>query len=230
MNKPSLSLIVPAYNEGENIHYAVETNRKTLQTAGIDFEIIIIDDGSQDHTRKIVEENFISLPGFKFYSKPNGGIGSAIKTGIALATKNYITFAPVDSPLTQEVLVAILSNLGKADILVAYRLARRGYSWRMKLNSSLYHFLISHLFGLRLKDYNWLHVYRKEVIDTIPIENGYIFMLAEVLIRAKRLGLSFYEFPVQMEARTKGSPTAASFKAALRTARDMFHFYFKNRR
>ena len=191
-NKYSLSLIIPAYNEEQGINNAILANLDVLKDKVINFEIIIIDDGSKDNTKKIVEENFINTNNIKFHSKSNGGFGSAVKKGIELAEKDYIMFAPVDSPLTNEVLNTFLSYIGKADILVSYRKSRKGYSQRMKLNSFIYHFLISKLFRLSLRDYNWIHLYKRELFNKdIEITYDGIFMLAEVLIKAKRKGYSF---------------------------------------
>ncbi|MCH8903496.1 MAG: glycosyltransferase family 2 protein [Bacteroidetes bacterium] len=223
----SLSLIIPAYNEETNIKESVQTNIDVLRESNIEHEIVIIDDGSKDRTRQIIEENFSEVTAVIFHSKENGGFGSALKKGIQLSTKSYVFFVAVDSPLTKDVLDAFVSNIGKADILVSHRVDRKGYTHRMKLNSKLYHFLISLLFGLSLKDYNWIQLYNRKLFDEISIENEYIFMLAEVLIKAKRRNFSFFEFPVEMQARKGGSQTAASLKAAIRTFFDLFSFYFK---
>ena len=222
----SLSLIVPAYNEEEGIEYAINSNLDTLQKVGIDFEIIIINDGSTDQTKRIIEQNFGALPEVTFESKTNGGFGSAIRRGVELAVKNHIIFAPVDCPLSPATLGAFLSNIDKADILVSYRRERKGYNWQMKLNSKFYNFLVSLMFGLSLKDFNWIHMYPKKMFDSdIKIEYDGVFMPAEVLIKAHRKGYSFYEFPVEMEKRTTGKATAQSLKAITQTLRDLIKFF-----
>jgi len=227
MNKnPSVSLIVPAYNEEEAIKQSVLEDLSVLNDSGLHFEIIIVDDGSRDNTKKIIEENFSGIPTVTLFSKPNGGFGSAVKKGIELSKNDYILFVPVDNPLDQELFKIFLSHLGKADVLTSYRISRKGYSLRMKFVSSVYHILISLFFGLSLKDYNWIHLYDRKIFEKIRIKNDRIFMLAEVLIKAKWLGYSIFEFPVEMKARTTGVKTAASFNAAFRTFIDMFRFFF----
>ena len=230
MNKAaSLSLIIPAYNEEAGIDDAIKKNLINLSASSVPFEIIVIDDGSKDNTKKIVEQNYSGNPLITFYSKPNGGFGSAVKKGIELAKNKYILFVPVDSPLNEKTLSTFMEHLGKADILVSHRISRKGYSFRMKLNSGIYHFLISKAFNLSLKDYNWIHLYDRAIFDKIVIEDEGIFMLAEVLIKAKKNNYSFFEFPIEMEERMDGVKTAASFKAAIRTFKALLRFYFKNR-
>jgi glycosyltransferase involved in cell wall biosynthesis len=229
MTRPTkLSLIIPAFNEEAGIKSAVLRNREVLTAAGLPFELIIIDDGSRDNTRQIVEDNFAGLPDTRFHSKANGGFGSALRKGIELSTGDYITYAPVDSPLTRDVLVAFLAHIGQGDVLVSYRVTRRGYSPRMQLNSWVYQKLISLLFNMSLTDYNWIHFYPRKIFDAgLKIENNHIFVCAEVLIKAKRLGFTFCEFPVEMQAREGGAQTAASWRAGLRALKDMFEFFLK---
>ncbi len=222
----SLSLIVPAFNEEASIAEAIAINLEVLNKCGIPFELIIIDDGSRDRTKEIIEKQFLPNSNIIFFSKPNGGFGSAVKKGIELSKMKYIMFAPVDNPLDSELLSLFLSHIGKADLLISYRVAREGYSSRMKINSSVYQKLISFLFGLNLKDYNWIHLYKRSIFEKdVTIHYGGVFMLAEVIIKAKRAGYTFFEFPVTMQARKYGNQTAASFKAAWRAFRDVIKFF-----
>lgn len=225
----SLSLIVPAYNEEELIEKAVSTNLKILGESGIDFEVIVIDDGSTDNTLNIVEEHFSNHERVFVVSKRlNEGLGSAILKGVEVASKSNITFMPTDSPLSKSVLKSFIENIDCADILIGYRTNRKGYTTRMKFNSKVYHWLISNLYNLNLKDYNWVHLYKKSIFQNghIEISSKGIFMLAEILIKANWAGHSFYEFPVEYTERESGVPTASSWKAAFKTVRDTLGFYY----
>lgn len=231
LEETSLSLIVPAYNEEECIRQALLQNLEVLSSAKLPFEIMVIDDGSRDGTLRIIKEVCSGAPQIRFHTQPNGGFGSAVRKGIDLARMNYVMFAPVDSPLTSDVLKAFLAHIGEADVLVSYRVSREGYSPRMKMNSAIYRFLVSFLFGLSLKDYNWIQMYRRKMFSgDVSIEHTRVFMLAEVLIKAHRKGYTFVEFPVGMKARQTGVPTAASFKAGWQALNDMLRFYWKTRR
>jgi len=227
-NKTSISLIVPVYNEEDLLKDAINTNLDSLIKNEIEYEVIIIDDGSTDNTRYIISEHFVNNPLIKYHFKTNEGFGSAIIKGIELSKKKYIMFAPVDTPLSINMLKDFLIHIGKADILISYRLKREGYSIRMKLNSIIYHFIISKLFKLSLKDYNWIQLYDRKIFQGgIVITNLGVFMLAEVLIKARDNGYSFYELPGAMHKRKIGKPTAASNKVIFRTLIDIFKFFFK---
>ena len=172
---------------------------------------------------------FLNLIFIKYFKKKNEGFGSAIRKGIELAVKKFVMFVPVDSPLTEDIMQSFYENIDKADILVGYRIEKKGYSWRMKLNSRIFHVLVSKLFNMKLKDYNWIHLYRREIFNEIIIQYNGIFMLAEVLIKGKQKGYTITEFPVEMIKRSGGVATAGSFKAALQTARDLFSFFIITR-
>ncbi|OFY71338.1 MAG: hypothetical protein A3G23_04050 [Bacteroidetes bacterium RIFCSPLOWO2_12_FULL_37_12] len=228
-NKPDFTVIVPVYNELGRITDSINTSLSTLKSFEIDYELIIVNDGSTDGSEKEINL-FSTIQGVKILNKLNGGIGSAIHVGIKNSTNTYIIFVPVDSPLTPEVFGAFHNNLGKADILVSYRKVRLGYTLRMKFNSWLYNKVIGLFFGLSLKDFNWIHLYNRKIfVNGINIEYGGIFMLAEILIKAKRMNFTFYEFPVEMIKRSGGVSTAGSFKALSRTGLDFLTFMLRKR-
>ena len=136
---------------------------------------------------------------------------------------------PADSPLTPELYRAFSTHAPKADVLVSYRQKRIGYTPLMLFNSWLYHFTISVLFGMRLRDYNWIHLYHRKIFTEgkISIEYKGIFMLAEILIKAKRKDFTFYEFEVQQTQRLTGIATASKPSAMLCTFFDVVSFRLK---
>lgn len=222
-----VSVIIPAFNEEAIIEASVQKALDVLQRHKADFEIIIVNDGSWDKTKEILEKKFSLTPGISIIHKPkNEGFGSAIRTGISQGKKEFLFCVPVDSPLTDELYVAFSNNARKADVLVSYRRKRIGYSMLMLLNSWIYHLTISLLFGMKLKDYNWIHLYHRKLFDDggIKIEFNGIFMLAEILIKAKRKGYTFFEFEVEQTQRLTGIATSAKPSSMLKTLLDVVAF------
>lgn len=222
-----VSVIIPAYNEEAIIEGAVQAAHDILSGAGADYEIIVVNDGSSDATAEILNRSFASTPGIRIIHKDkNAGFGSAIRTGIAAADKQYILCIPADSPLTPALYTAFSTHAHRADVLVSYRRQKLGYSFIKLINSYVYQRMISVLFDMRLRDYNWIHMYDRRIFREggISIRYDGIFMLAEILIKAKRGGFTFYEFEVEQTERLTGIATASRPAAILRTIRDMLTF------
>jgi glycosyltransferase involved in cell wall biosynthesis len=195
--------------------------------ANADFEIIVINDGSLDNTRAILDEFFVHQPNITIYHKPiNECFGSAIRCGVKLAKKKFIFCVPADSPLTVDLYKAFSSHAHRADVLVSYRRVKLGYSLRRHINSYVYHKLVSVLFNMNLRDYNWIHMYDRKIFDEGEIEIEYdgIFMLAEILIKAQRAGFAFYEFEVEQMERLTGIATASKLSAIIKTLAEIIKF------
>lgn len=227
----SVSVIIPAYNEEAIIKNAVKNALDILVAANIDFEIIIVNDGSSDNTGAILDEFFTGHSNITVYHNPhNEGFGGAIRCGVKLAKKPFIFCVPADSPLTVALYQAFSSNAHKADVLVSYRRAKLGYSVKKHINSYVYHKLVTVLFKMNLRDYNWIHMYNRKIFDEgkIEIEYNGIFMLAEILIKAKRAGFTFFEFEVEQTERLTGIATASRFTAILKTLVDIIGFRLKD--
>jgi glycosyltransferase involved in cell wall biosynthesis len=158
---------------------------------------------------------------FKIVHKENGGFGSAIKKGISIAKNEYIICIPADSPLDEQTAKSFFEAHLKSDIVVSYRLERKGYSKWMLLNSKVFHFLVSNLFNIKLKDFNWIHLYKTEIFNHVDIQSKGIFMLAEVLVKAKKLKYSFIEIPVYQRQRLTGIATASKPSAVIKTILEM---------
>src|SRR5690554_3604942 len=155
MSLHSISIVTPIFNEEEIVESTLIKNIEILDSNNIDYEIIVVDDASSDNSLSILQ-NLLKSYTFKLIThQVNMGFGGAIKSGIAAAQKDYILCLPADNPLDKDIFSAFESNLGKADLLISYRIKRLGYTWWMHLNSIIYHQLITLLFNMKLKDYNW---------------------------------------------------------------------------
>lgn len=226
----SLSVIVPVFNEEEAIRIAIESNLNAVQKYLSVYEIIIVNDGSTDNSQSIINDFVSEKEFFTIVEQPeNKGLGSAVRIGIDHAKYEYILPVPVDCPLDDATLHAFLSGVDGADILVGYRPERVGYSLRMKVNSYFFHFLISYLFKIRLKDYNWIHLYRRDIFTSggIHITSNGIMMLSEILIKASRRGMRLKEIRIKQQARLTGTATASRFITVINTLREMVVLYTK---
>ncbi len=226
---PYLSIVIPVYNEEEILESSINKNIDVLKKSGFTFEIIIVNDSSTDSSSEILcqkfsENDFVEI----IHHSENKGFGGAVKTGIQAIRGDYIWCIPVDSPLTEDTFYAFEKHFGEADILIGYRIERKGYNQWMKLNSKVFHFLVSMLFRMKLKDYNWIHLYRNKIFKEggIQIQFDGLFMLAEVLIKATKKGYTIKEFPVEQQQRLTGIASASKLINVIRALGDILKFKF----
>ncbi len=231
MSSPlALSVILPAYNEEALLADTARRLRRTLDELNLSAEIIIVNDGSRDRTGAIADELAETLPHVVACHQQNQGIGGAFRSGVRCATGEYLILWPADMPATTSDLAPYAAEFGRADVIVGRRQQRVGYNPLMLFNSWLYPKLIALLFGLRLRDVNWIHAYRRTVFAKINLTQRGIPMLAEALVRLRDAGASFVEVDVEMKPRQGGVPSASRLKVMRKTLTGLFAFWSAWRR
>lgn len=229
-----ISAIIPAYDEERNIEKAIFHTMETFQTLGCDFEIIVVDDGSQDRTGEIINEIAGRNPSVRaFHHEKNLGSGSAFKTGIVHAEKDYVIFVPADNPLDVEDMEAYLPRMDISDIVVGYRRERVGYSRFARFTSFTYNrILIPLLFNIGINDVNWISIYRRNLFadGIITFNSMRLFWLVEILIQARRKHLIITDVPARMKNRVYGRATNTRFLVIWQTFAEMIGYFWKIRR
>jgi cellulose synthase/poly-beta-1,6-N-acetylglucosamine synthase-like glycosyltransferase/spore germination protein YaaH/peptidoglycan/xylan/chitin deacetylase (PgdA/CDA1 family) len=107
---PLVSIIVPAYNEEVNAVGSVES---LLKGDYPNFEIIFVNDGSQDQTYQRVSETFAGNDKVKVYSKPNGGKASALNYGISRSKADFVICIDADTKLKSDAVSLLMEHFGK---------------------------------------------------------------------------------------------------------------------
>ena len=222
---PRLSVVVPAYNEERLLETSVRALRKTLDDIKVTAEIILVDDGSTDKTGSIAELLARVVPNVRVYHQANKGIGGAFLAGAILARGDYLMLWPVDMPAAPDDVRPYVAQFGEADVIVGCRSTRVGYTVLMRFNAWLYPRLVTLLFGLRIRDVNWIHAYRRTAFLRIrPTQEG-IPMLAETLVRLRDVGATFAEVDVVMKPRLQGVASASRFRVMRETLSGLLTFW-----
>jgi len=222
--------VVPAFNEQGSIESALSELISTFHLLGIDWEIIVVDDGSVDQTVEFAKQ-FSRNPGFKLVQhKTNQGIGAAFRSGVMAASNDFVILVPVDNPLSVDDLMTYIPPMKNCDIVVGVRTERVGYKWYTRWMSWVYNrILIPNLFNIGISDVNWIQAYRREIFHSglIQIECNGVFFLVEMLVKAKRNRLIVAEVPANMTKRLHGKGTVTKISAICRTFFDMIRFFVK---
>lgn len=220
-----LSIVMPAYNEEQNVAAAVERVSAAAQQLGMDYEIILVNDGSRDRTGEIARELAQRVPHFRLVEHyPNRGYGGALKAGFAAATWDLIAFVPADNQFDFAEVVRLLECLDKADIVSGYR-ARRQDSFIRKLNAFGWNLVVRLLFGYLCRDIDCgFKVFRREILDHVSLVSNGAMIDTELLAGAKARGYRITEAPVTHLPRMAGRPTGANIRVILRAFRDLARF------
>jgi glycosyltransferase involved in cell wall biosynthesis len=227
---PSISLVLPAYNEAENIEPMVAEAVPALQavTDGSgDYEIIVVDDGSADDTagatRRAMEEN----PHVRLVQHSvNQGFGAAVFSGFTHANKDWIFYTDADRQFVLSELDKFVPLMEQADLIAGYRAPRRDPPMRVFYGKG-WSMLCTLLFGYTVRDVDCgFKLFRREIIQELAPQiasRGATFSI-EWLVRAKRAGYRFVELPVAHRPRVAGSQTGANINVIVRAFRELLQF------
>jgi len=214
----SISAVLPAHNEAENIRTTVENCVAYLEQNVLDYEVVVVNDGSTDDTQKIVEELQSTNSKVVLVNHPvNLGYGSALRSGFDKASSEYIFFMDSDGQFDINDLDKLLPLVSAKDVVIGYR-EDRADSFIRLLNAWLYGLYIYLTFGLKVRDMDCaFKVFPTKAYQEIrPIKSGGALFSAEFLIKLKRNGFKLSEVPVRHLPRRFGTQSGANINVILR--------------
>lgn len=221
----SLSIVLPAYNEEANAASAVEQVSAVAQQLGMDYEIILVNDGSADRTGEIGRELEQRIPNFRLVEHyPNRGYGGALKAGFAAASKELIAFTPADKQFDFSEITLLLERLDEADIVSGYR-ADRQDAFIRRLNGFGWNMVVRLLFGRLCRDIDCgFKLFRREILEHVNIASDGAMIDTEFLAGAKSRGYRITDVPVTHLPRVTGEATGANLKVIIKAFRDLARF------
>jgi len=223
---PYLSVILPVYNEEENIEYAVAEIVNNLRNIVSTFELLIINDGSSDRTGEIADLLSKKIKEMHtIHHSKNRGPGSGIHTALHHIKGEWVIVIPADLAMDLNELCKYFEVSKYADIVIGNRSDRRDYSIYRKFASLTNIFLIRFLFGMKEHQFNYINLYRSEIFKKIKINSNGVFITAEIIIQARDLKYKLKEIKIQYIPRAQGKGSCGSPKVILKTAHEMLAFY-----
>jgi glycosyltransferase involved in cell wall biosynthesis len=226
---PGLSIFFPAYNDGGTIPSMVLTAQIAARSITDDFEIIVVNDGSQDYTALVLAELEKQVTCLRVINHPiNLGYGAALRTGFAAATKEWIFYTDGDAqynPLEISLLVEALRD--EVDIVNGYKISRNDPFIRI-LIGNIYNFGVKFAFGLHLKDVDCdFRLIRRTIFDQIELVSDSGSICVEMIAKIKDAGFQFSEVAVSHFHRQYGKSQFFNWRRLLRTAQQLLILWWE---
>ncbi len=225
-----LSIVMPMWNEEDYIHRSVEICTRAgerLRAAGLieDHEIVLVDDASTDATPELADalaaqDNHVLV----VHHPVNRKLGGSIKTGLGAATGDLVLYTDADMPFDMVELdraVRIMRDYD-ADLVSAFRHDRTSEGPRRAVYSWVYNWLITVMFGTRMRDINFaFKLMRRTVLTAVELRSEGSFVDAELIVRAQRQGFAVLQIGVDYFPRARGQSTLSSPEVIIGILREM---------
>jgi glycosyltransferase involved in cell wall biosynthesis len=210
----SLSVVIPAYNESENILATLENVTRAFEPLALSHEILVIDDGSRDATAELIASNLHRFPDVQLLkNERNMGFGWSYQRGVEAASLAHVVMVHGDNAWGWATLREFFSRTGDADVIIGYtRDMLKARTWTRTFISKAFTLLVNLITWRWLTYYNGLQIHRAPILKSLRIEShGYGFQ-AEVLVKALRLAPFYVEVPMDLIEREKGESKAFRVK------------------
>jgi dolichol-phosphate mannosyltransferase len=194
----SVSFIVPALNEEKVVEQVIREIFSNVNRLIQTYEIILVDDGSTDHTGQIMDALASELAHVRvLHNRPNIGLGASYQRGVREAKYDYVMMLCGDGGLPASSLPPIIEKIGTADIVVPYMTNLKSIKTPLRyFISRSYTQLLNFLSGHEMNYYNGLPVHRRRLLDSIVMTSSGFGFQGEILVKLLKSGHSFVQVGV----------------------------------
>jgi len=228
--KISISNFFPVYNDWGTIGSMVALSILTLEELTDDYEIILVNDGSNQVTLDVL--NFIEKE-FQgkvrvVHHKKNRGYGSALKTGIKESKKDFIFYTDGDAQYDVRELKKLVGALSNGiDVVNGYKI-KRNDPWYRVVIGKLYHTITKFSFGFTIRDVDCdFRLMRRSIFDNLNLESNSGTICVEMIKKMHDVGAKFAEVPVSHFFRASGKSEFFNFSRVFRVGIDLIGLWWK---
>jgi glycosyltransferase involved in cell wall biosynthesis len=225
----SVSAFFPAYNDAGTIASMVVTADRTLRQITDDYEVIVVNDGSPDHTADVLADLQTRYPKLRVVThQKNRGYGGALRTGFASATKDLICYTDGDAQYDPREFAVLIEHLrDDVDIVQGYKIQRHDPLHRIIIGK-LYHTIVRTMFGLPIRDVDCdLRLIRKHVFDTVVLTRDSGVICVEMMTKIAQSGFRIREVPVHHYHRAYGQSQFFNFRRVGRVGVDLIRLWIE---
>ena len=228
--KATLSVVIPAYNEEENIAKCLTSISMVLKKLKLDAEIIVVNDGSTDKTGNIAKKFTKSLPNLKIVTnRPNKGYGGSLKAGFTASSKEFIVMIPADNQFDFNQVQDLLSKQAEtnADIVSGIRVKDSDPKYRQFLRWG-WNTLVRAIFGYLATDIDCgFKLIRRSILKKLSLPSDGAMIDTQAFAAARARGLKIVELPVTHLPRTAGQSTGSNPQVIVKALRELLLYWWQ---
>ena len=205
-HKPEISGFFPFLNDWGTIGSLVLGLDSSLQKIAGEYEIIIVDDGSDDSAKDILKSLAKAFPKVRIVTHDkNRGYGGALRSGFENAKYEWIFYTDGDAQYDPREITLLTEKINpNVDIINGYKIKRSDPFYR-KITGKCYHFVVKILFNVPIRDTDCdFRLIRKKVFEKVKLEENTGLICTEMIRKISDAGFKFAEVPVHHFWRTSG--------------------------
>ncbi|PIY79521.1 MAG: glycosyltransferase family 2 protein [Candidatus Pacebacteria bacterium CG_4_10_14_0_8_um_filter_43_12] len=223
---PSLSIFFPAYNEAGNIEESVLQALTMAQRVADQYEVIVVNDGSQDATLSVARRLARQHKNVKVVSQKNTGYGGALKKGFNTSRYEWVFFTDADLQFDITELAHFVKKAKRYQLILGYRKIR-AEGWKRQVFGDLLRIWNRIFLGFpfQIKDIDCaFKLIHRSVIDQVsPLVSNGAMVSTELLLKAHLAKVKYCQIGVAHYQRSSGQPSGNEVKVILRAVLDTFH-------
>lgn len=228
-SKYSLSIFFPCYNDAGTIGSLVAAADAVAQGLVYDYEIIVIDDGSQDKSRELLFELKDKYSKLELvFHDGNKGYGAALQSGFACSTKDFIFYTDGDGQYDVHDLNRLFSVMQDGvDVVNGYKISRNDPIHRAIIGI-VYLRIMRLLFNFHIRDVDCdFRLLRKHVFDNIKLHHTTGVVCLELVKKLELAGYRFVDFPVHHYHRTYGKSQFFNFRKIFKAGCNILRLWYE---
>ena len=227
MVSKSLTVFLPCFNDGSTIASMVAKADQVARVLTSDYEIIVVDDLSADHSREILEELSQRYDKLRLvFHSENRGYGGALKSGFAHATKDLVFYTDGDAQYDVSELAKLFALMtGEIDVVNGFKLKRSDPFYRI-LAGWFYQYAMKFAFGLKIRDVDCdFRLMKREVLNSISLKYDSGVICVEMIKKMQDAGFKFSEVGVHHYFRPSGRSQFFTLKQIFHVVVDLVRLW-----
>jgi glycosyltransferase involved in cell wall biosynthesis len=225
-----LSVFFPAYNDAGSLPGLLKRTFQTLEEHAEDFEVIVVNDGSRDHTAAVLQRLARRYaPYLRIVTHENNcGYGAALRSGLDAARKEFVFYTDGDGQYDSRELPLLLGCMGpKVGLVNGYKIERNDPPYRVWVGRA-YNFCVRALFGIRIRDVDCdFRLMRRSLLNEIELTSTSGAICLELVRKLERTGWEIAEAPVHHFPRAHGQSQFFRIRPLLATFGQLIQLWFR---